>query len=300
MAKVALLFPGQGAQKVGMGQDYVDLLPAAREVYDRAAEVLGFDIARLCFEGPDQRLHSTEISQPAIFVTSLAALEVFRARHPEDAEQVTAAAGLSLGEYTALVYAGAMGFEDALRLVHARGRFMQRAADARAGAMVAILGLKPDVVERLCDACREADILRIANGLCPGNTVVSGSVAACGRIQAAAEKEGAAKVVRLEVAGAFHTAMMAPADEQLAGELAKVELRPPRCDVVANVTAEYHTDADSIRENLKQQVVSSVLWEQGVRRLLADGIDRFYEVGPGRVLTGLLKRIDRNAPCQKI
>jgi [acyl-carrier-protein] S-malonyltransferase len=293
--KIAFLFPGQGAQTVGMGRDLVENSPRARQRFDEAGRILGYDLARLCFEGPAEKLDSTVHSQPALFVTSLAALDVLEEKSPEVVASCQAAAGLSLGEYTALVFAGVLDFESGLRLVHDRGAAMQQAADASPSGMVSILGLNRDKLEALCRDAAEGETLQIANLLCPGNIAVSGTKAACQRVVARAEAAGAMKVVPLAVAGAFHTPIMQTAVAKLATALADVPLKPPRIPVISNVDARAHDDPEEVRELLPRQIVSPVLWEQSVRQLLADGFDEFYEVGPGRVLRGLLKRIDRKA-----
>lgn len=285
---------------VGMGKRLYESLPAARRLYDRAGEILGYDLAKLCFEGPAEQLDSTVFSQPALFVTSLAALESLRAESPEVVLACEATAGLSLGEYTAMVFAGVMDFEDGLMLVQERGAAMQEAADATPSGMVSILGLERSQVEELCRRVRGDDILEVANLLCPGNIVISGTNAACERAAEAAPAAGAMKAVPLAVAGAFHTSIMRPADERLADVLASVPMRRPRIMVVSNVDARPHDDPEEIRRLLVRQVVAPVLWEDSMRYLISQGFDRFYEVGPGRVLRGLLKRIDRSIPCQSV
>jgi [acyl-carrier-protein] S-malonyltransferase len=298
LSRIAFLFPGQGAQVVGMGKRLYELLPAVRQLYDRAGEILGYDLARLCFEGPADELDSTICSQPALFVTSLAALESLRAESPDVVLGCEAAAGLSLGEYTAMVFAGVMDFESGLTLVQQRGAAMQNASDATPSGMVSILGLERVQVEALIDKVRGDEILDIANLLCPGNIAISGSNGACERAAEAAQAFGAMKAVPLAVAGAFHTRIMRPADEALAKALAAVRMENPKILVVSNVDARPHQDPEEIRQLLVKQVLQPVLWEDSLRYLISQGFDQFYEVGPGRVLRGLLRRIDRKVSCQ--
>ena len=297
MGRIALLFPGQGAQTVGMGLSLVEKYPIARSLFDRAAAVVGYDLAKFCLEGPAEELDSTEISQPAIFTLSVAALEVLRLESPEVVEQCEAAAGLSLGEYTALTFAGVFEFEDGLRLVQKRGQAMQDASDATAGGMVSILGMELAKIEELCDKARGDGTLQVANVLCPGNIVVSGTNSACERIAELAEAAGAMKAIPLAVAGAFHTPLMQPADEILAEALAATKMNKPKIPVFSNVDAQPHDDSDEIRRILVKQILSPVLWEQSIRNLFSQGFDTFYEVGPGRVLRGLMKRINRKVNC---
>jgi [acyl-carrier-protein] S-malonyltransferase len=299
MSQTAFLFPGQGSQSVGMGQRLLETLPAARRLFAEAAEVLGYDLAGLCRDGSPERLNATDVSQPAIFVASLAALESLRERDPAVVAGCSAAAGLSLGEYTALVFAGALSFRDGLRVVQQRGAAMQTAAAATPGAMLSVLGIEPERVEALCGKARAAGVIEIANRLCPGNVAVSGSRAACAELERLVADQGG-RTVRLAVAGAFHTDLMRPADEALATALGDVDLRPPRVPVWSNVDAQPHTDPAEIRPLLVRQVLQPVLWEQTVRNLLAAGCDRFFEIGPGRVLAGLLKRVQRKVDCQNV
>lgn len=300
MSKTAFLFPGQGAQTVGMGRTLYESLPAARQLFDQAASILNYNLAELCFTGPEATLNATAISQPAIFVCSLAALESAKQTDAAVAAECQATAGLSLGEYTALVFAGAMNFADGLRLVQRRGEAMQAAADATPSGMVSILGLELDKVEAVCQRARELGRIWIANLLCPGNIVVSGEKAACAAVERLAQEMGAMKTIPLPVAGAFHTEIMRPADEHLALALSQVEIRPPRIPIWSNVDAQAHTDSGEIRKLLVRQVLEPVRWEQTMRNLLAAGFDRFYEIGPGRVLAGLLKRIQRKVNCQNV
>ena len=283
-----------------MAGPWVDESPAARDLFTRAADILGYDLLGLCREGPAERLNTTAVSQPAILVTSLAMLEVLRGRdgHPLDAARITA--GLSLGEYTALVFAGAIDFDDAVRLVDVRGRAMQECAETRPGAMVAVLGMEREQLAALCAECRGPDVLEIANVLCPGNIVASGSAAACGRLAAAATAAGAMKCVPLEVAGAFHTVLMEPAVERLAAALERTALRSPRIPVVSNVDARPHVDPAEIRGLLARQVIGVVEWNASMAYILSTGVRSVWEVGPGRVLRGLMKRIDRGVACQGV
>ncbi len=300
MARTAFLFPGQGAQAVGMAGALCQSLPAAHALFQKASAVLGYDLLDICVNGPAERLNATDVSQPAIFVASLAALESLKGAEPDAASNVIATAGLSLGEYTALVFAGALSFEDGLAVVKARGEAMQAAAEATPSGMVAILGLEVADVEPLVAEARSAGTLEIANYLCPGNTVVSGSLPAIERIEQICAERGGIRATRLAVAGAFHTAIMKPADDQLAAALAQVELREPRIPVWSNVDARPHIDPAEIRRVLVQQVVSPVRWEESMRGLLAAGVERFYEIGPGRVLAGLMKRIHRKVEFRNI
>ena len=295
MATVALLFPGQ-ERSTSAWDAPCRPLPAAQALYDQAREILGYDLAAICFDGPAARLDTTAISQPALFVTSLAALEMLRSENPQAVETCRMAAGLSLGEYTALVFAGALSFADGLRVVERRGQAMQEAADKTPSGMVSLLLLDREKVESIRARAAEAGEIQIANYLCPGNLVLSGEKAACAKAEELANQEGG-RAVPLTVAGAFHTR-----DEtggRASGRGARGSRNPaPRIPVISNVDAKPHDDPEEIRRNLVRQVVSPVLWEDSMRSMIASGIDEFYEVGPGRVLRGLLKRMDRKAVCQ--
>src|SRR5688572_4538839 len=276
-----------------MGRQAYESSPAVRALFERANSVLGFDLAKLCFEGPAEKLDTTVISQPVLYVCSFAALEVLKSdsKNPELPGQCQAAAGLSLGEYTAIAFAGAVDFESGLRLVQRRGEAMQAASDAVPSGMVSLLGLEVPAIEKLCDeARRPGEILQIANYLCPGNTVVSGHKQACERIAELAVNAGAMKAIPLSVAGAFHTPIMQPAVEKLESALREVSFSAPRIPVISNVDAAPHKDPEEIRQLLVKQVMSPVRWEDSIRYLLQNGYGPLWEVGPGRVLRSLIKR----------
>lgn len=299
MTKTAFLFPGQGAQTVGMAVALCDALPAAKALFDRAATILGYDLLAVCAQGPKEKLDSTNVSQPAIYVASLAALEQLKQTEPAALTDCVATAGLSLGEYTALTFAGALTFDDGLRLVQKRGEAMQRAAEASPSGMVSLLLAELPQVEDMVQQASAKGLLRIANYLCPGNLVVSGTKDACDEIERLAAAANV-RTIRLAVAGAFHTPLMQPAVDDLSDALAFVRITLPRVPVWANVTAKAYGDVNEIKPTLARQVVEPVRWEGTMRGLLEAGIERFYEIGPGKVLAGLLKRIHRKAECRNI
>ncbi len=294
MAKTAFLFPGQGAQYVGMGKDLAEGSEAARKVFERADRVLGFALSEICFEGPEDRLTATDISQPAILTTSWAAVAALRETPAgRDLGEPDAAAGLSLGEYTALLAARALGFEDAVRVTHLRGRYMQEACDAAPSGMVSLLGVDEAGAEKICEAARTVGRIWPANFNSPGQVVVSGDAGACEKVVETAESLGAQRAVPLQVAGGFHCPLMSPAREKLTPELEGLRIREPALPVVANTTGDYYSGAAEAPRVLADQVDSPVRWQQGIERLVADGVERFIEIGPGRVLVGLLRRVDR-------
>jgi [acyl-carrier-protein] S-malonyltransferase len=277
-----------------MGAEIAREFSAAAQVFEKANEIAGFDLSDICFAGPAEQLNSTTVSQPAIFTTSAAILEVLKTESVIDKIFPDVTAGLSLGEYTALYAAGLMSFEDGLMLVQKRGQAMQAAADASEGAMVSIIGLDEATVRRLCEEAGEGDILEPVNFNCPGQIVISGDKKACRIAKELAIKCGAIKVVRLEVAGAFHTQMMSSAADALAEALAHCEIaEPAQTRTIANINAEYYPTSESIKEGLVKQLTCPILWQKCMERLLTDGVETFYEIGPGRVLTGLMRRIDR-------
>lgn len=301
----AFLFPGQGAQAVGMGKE-AQSVPAAAELYKKANDILGFDLLEICTNGPKEKLDSTIISQPAIYVTSLAAVELLRARDggQQIIDSVDVTCGLSLGEYTALAFAGAFSFEDGLKLVKLRGEAMQEAADAAKGAMVSIIGLDSDKVQQLCDAANqevdEDNKVQIANYLCPGNYAVSGGVKGIEAVEAKAKSFKARMTVRLAVAGAFHTGFMEPAVSRLEAALAATQINTPRMPVISNVDAQPHADPEVIKKILARQVTSPVQWETTVKTLLGKGLKKSYELGPGKVIAGIVKRLDKSAEMENI
>jgi len=299
MSKMAFLFPGQGAQSVGMCRSIVEKFGSARKLFDSASEILGYDLSKLCFEGPKEQLDSTVYSQPALYVSSLAALQMLKETRPELVANCAMTAGLSLGEYTALVFAEAMSFEDGLRVVQRRGQAMQESADRQPSGMASLLMLDREKVQEICNEASTLGQISIANFLCPGNLVVSGDKAACDKVVELAET-GGGKAVPLSVAGAFHTTIMQPADQKLAEALASVELKSPRIPVVSNVDAATHSDPEEIRQLLIRQVINPVRWEDSIRWMLENGITEFTEIGPGKVLSGLLKRIDRKVKCESV
>jgi len=289
---LALLFPGQGSQEVGMGKDAYAASPAARDVFDAADAALGFPLSRLCFEGPDEELLRTEIQQPAILTTGVALLRALEERAPVRPGYV---AGHSLGEYTALVASGALGFEDAVRLVQARGRFMQEAVPEGRGAMVAVLGLAPEEVDIACEGARAATgkIAAPANYNSPQQTVIAGDVVAVEVACARARQEGAKRTIPLAVSAPFHCELMAPAAARLSLELTRIHFSDARPPVVTNVEAEPNASASRMAELLESQVTAPVRFNEMIQRMAELGVKRFLEIGTGRVLTGLMARIGR-------
>ncbi len=288
MVDVAYIFPGQGAQTVGMGKDLYENFPAAKEIFDKANDILKFDIKKLCFEGPQEELSTTRNSQPAILVASVAALKAYESSSYFSQFTPKFSLGLSLGEYTALVAAGSISFEDALILVRRRGEFMEEASKKNPGKMACVIGMDYAAIEELCKGIG----CEIANLNCPGQVVVSGKTNNIELFAGLAKDKGAKRVVILDVSGPFHSSLMTHARDKLKDFIEKVQIVAPTISFVSNVDANAQTDPAVIKENLISQVNSKTLWEKSVRLVAANGIRTFLEIGPGQVLKGLLKKID--------
>lgn len=290
MGKIAFVFPGQGAQYAGMAREIHDRFPEAAKIFSEASEALGFDIADMIFNGDEDTLKITENTQPAIVTASIACLQ------PLLTEGIRAdfAAGLSLGEYAAHVYSGTFSFQDAVRLLRKRGRFMQEAVPVGAGSMVAIIGLSREQVLNACAAAKEEGVVEPANFNCPGQIVISGETKAVEKAASVAVELGAKRAIPLAVSAPFHCSLMEPAGIKLKAELDKVEIHEMRVPVVANVNGEIVPSVDQVRESLFKQVSNPVLWEDCVRTMIGRGVDTFVEIGPGKVLSGFIKMTDKN------
>jgi [acyl-carrier-protein] S-malonyltransferase len=290
MPKIAFVFPGQGSQYAGMGQELARNFPAARRVFDEADDVLGFPISRLCFEGPEDELRLTENTQPAILTCSVAVHAVLRERGVEP----DYVAGHSLGEYSALVAAGSIEFADAVQLVRKRGRYMQEAVPSGVGAMAALIGMPAGELESVCSRAARGEVVSPANLNSPGQAVIAGHAGAVGRAVELAKEAGARKAVLLQVSAPFHCALMKPAQERLTSDLDAIDFKDLAIPLVNNFAASEIRTGPEAREGLKQQVPNPVLWEDSIRKLASLDVSRFAEVGPGKVLTGLLRNIDRS------
>jgi [acyl-carrier-protein] S-malonyltransferase len=290
---IAFLFPGQGSQSVGMGKELSAMYPVARETFDEADTALGYKLSQLCYEGPEDQLKLTEITQPAILTVSVAAWRVLQSKGITPSY----VAGHSLGEYSANVAAGTLSFADAVRTVRNRGKYMQEAVPVGVGAMAAVLALPIEKVQQLCDEVAQGEVCCAANLNSPGQTVISGSKAAVERAAELAKQRGAKRAIMLPVSAPFHCALMQPAQDSLASDLAALTFHTPEVPVICNVDASLVTTADQARDALIRQVTGAVQWEKSMRALIALGVGTFVEVGPGKVLCGLMRQIDRSQTC---
>jgi [acyl-carrier-protein] S-malonyltransferase len=290
---IALLFPGQGSQAVGMGKDLAEKYPVARRTFEEADDALGYKLSTVCFEGPEDQLRLTEITQPAILTVSIAALRVLETRIPKPSY----VAGHSLGEYSAHVAAGTFSFADAVRTVHNRGKYMQEAVPVGVGAMAAILGMDLEKVTAVCHDAAQSEVCEPANINSPEQIVISGNTAAVERAAKLADERGAKRAKLLPVSAPFHCSLMKPAQDRLQGDLDTLKLQKPVYPVACNVEAELVTDDLRARDTLVRQVTGSVKWEQCMRLLIGKGVHTFIEVGPGKVLCGLMRQTDRSRTC---
>lgn len=295
MSKVAFIFAGQGAQYVGMGKELAENIESSKRVFEEANEALGFDIAKLCFEGPKEDIDKTENTQPAVVTMSIAVLRALE----EKGIKPDVVAGLSLGEYSAHVCSGTIDFTTAVKLVRKRGRFMQEAVPVGVGTMAAILGMDASKVKEICREACTFGIVEPANFNCPGQIVIGGEIKAVEEASRMFKEQGA-KVMPLSVSAPFHTSMLKPAAERLALELENIEFKGMKTPIITNVTGDYIEDVDSVKGLLKTQVMSSVLWENTILKMLEDGVDTFIELGPGKVLSGFVKKVDRKVKVVNI
>jgi [acyl-carrier-protein] S-malonyltransferase len=293
---IALLFPGQGSQSIGMGKDLFEKFPIARQTFEEADDALGYKLSQLCFDGPEDQLRLTEITQPAILTASIAALRVLETRIPKPAF----VAGHSLGEYSAHICAGTIAFADAVRTVRNRGKYMQEAVPVGVGAMAAILGMDLDKVTAVCREASENEVCEPANINSPEQIVISGNTAAVERAAKLADERGAKRAKLLPVSAPFHCSLMKPAQDRLEVDLNALKMQKPDYPVACNVRAAFVTDELRARDTLVRQVTGSVKWEQCMRLLIAQNVNTFIEVGPGKVLCGLMRQIDRSKTCLNV
>lgn len=290
--KRAIVFPGQGSQVVGMGKDLAESIPECKALFDQANDILGYDLAKICFEGPQEELNKSNHAQLGIFVASAAAFKAMELKRPVEYDVL---AGHSLGEWTALYAAGVVSFEDAIKVLKARGEFMQAACEQNPGAMLAVMNVDGDV---LVNISKEAGCT-VANFNSLGQTVLSGTAESIGKAEELCKEAGAKRAIRLPVAGAFHSPLMQPAADKMGAFLADIDLGEPKVPVLSNVTADVH-DASAIRTNMVKQITSSVQWVASIQKLAADGVEEIVECGPGKVLAGLIKRIDNSVSVRNI
>lgn len=290
MRKVGFIFPGQGAQYVGMGKELYDNFSEAREVFNKADEILGRNISNLCFQGPMEELTSTDNTQVAILTTSIAALGVLK-KHNINPSMV---AGLSLGEYSALVASGTLSFEDALSLVEKRGRFMKEDSDKKKGEMAAVLGISEEIIQEVCNQCRDLGVISIANYNCPGQIVIAGEMEPLNKAIELLSEKGAKKIIKLPVSGAFHTELLENASNRLRKELDMVDFKAFSVNFIPNLTGDILESVENLKDILKNQVKNSVQWEKSINTMINEGVDTFIEVGPGKALSGFVKKVNRS------
>lgn len=294
MGKTAIVFPGQGAQYAGMGKDFYDNFKESKEVFDKANKALGFDIAKLCFEGPNEELSVTKVTQPAILTVCMAIFEIIKKKIHRNSDSIVMG-GLSLGEYSALTASGAVDFETAVKLVYNRGNYMQNAVPVGEGGMAALIGCSDEDAIKFCEhVTNNCDLLEPANFNCPGQIAVGGKSSAIEYALKESSDFNIKKAVKLQVSAPFHTSMLKPAGIKLKEDLMKIKFKTPSCEVISNVDASYYGNGNEIANKLEKQVYNPVKWEACVRKMIADGVDTFIEVGPGKSLCGFIKKIDKS------